>query len=184
MLVLSPLPSLYVYTISRQTIVTEVNMNASTRLTRYLTEQKIPYQEVEHFHSNSSVGTAITASIALKEIAKAVLLKSHEDRKLMAILPADRKISLSALNETLHGSYQLVKEQEVYQVFSDCNQGAIPPAADAYNINMVCEQELDKLSKVYLEAGDHKTLLCVNQDGFHALMTSGKHMHFSHQVFH
>jgi len=159
-------------------------MNSSTRLTRYLTDRNIPYQEVEHFHSSSSIGTAITENISLKQIAKAVLLKSHEDRKLMAILPADRKISLSALNESLHGSYQLVKEQEVYQVFSDCNSGAIPPAADAYNMNMVCEQELDKLTKVYLEAGDHKTLLCVDQDGFHDLMATGKHMHFSHQVFH
>jgi Ala-tRNA(Pro) deacylase len=77
-----------------------------------------------------------------------------------------------------------MKEQELYQVFSDCNSGAIPPAADAYNINMVCDEILDTLSKVYLEAGDHKTLLCVDQDGFHTLMTSGKHLPFSHQVFH
>lgn len=159
-------------------------MNTSTRLTRYLTEKNIPYQEVAHFHSNSSVGSAITANISLKQIAKAVLLKNHEDKKLMAILPADHKISLSALNDNLHGSFQLMKEKEVYQVFSDCNHGAIPPAADAYHLTMVCEAELDQLSKVYLEAGDHETLLCVNQDAFKSLMTSGKHLHFSRQVFH
>ncbi len=159
-------------------------MNTSTRFTRYLTEKDIPYQEVEHDYSNSSVGTAITANISLDKIAKAVLLKNHEDRRLMAILPADRKISISALNDSLHGRYQLVKETELYQVFSDCCIGAIPPAASAYNINMVCDQELDKLSKVYLEAGDHETLLCLNQGGFHQLMIAGKHFYFSHQVFH
>ncbi len=159
-------------------------MNTSTRLTRYLIDKNIPYQEIAHFHSNSSIGTAITANISLKQIAKAVVLKNHEDRKLMAILPADRKISLSAINDSLHGQYQLMKEQEVYQVFSDCNLGAIPPAPDAYNMNMICEQELDKLSQVYLESGDHEALLCVSQDGFHKLITSGKHIHFSRQVFH
>ncbi|NQY48892.1 MAG: YbaK/EbsC family protein [Colwellia sp.] len=159
-------------------------MNTSTRLTRYLTEKSIPYHVVEHFHSNSSVGTAITANISLKQIAKAVLLKNHEDKKLLAILPAADKISLSVLNENLHGSYQLMKEQEVYQVFSDCNPGAVPPAADAYHLSMVCEQELAKLSKVYLEAGDHETLLCVNQHDFKTLMTSGKQLHFSREVFH
>jgi len=159
-------------------------MNISTRLTRYLIDKNIPYQEVEHFHSNSSIGTAITSNISLREIAKVVLLKNHEDRKLMAILPADHKISLSALNDSLHGQYRLMKEQDVYQVFSDCNLGAIPPAADAYNMNMVCDEKLDKLLKVYLEAGDHETLLCVTQDGFHTLMNSGKHINFSHQVFH
>ncbi len=159
-------------------------MNTSTRLTRYLIEKNIPYQEVAHFHSNSSIGTAITANISLKQIAKVVLLKNHEDRKLMAILPAAHKISITAINESLHGQYRLMKEQEVYQLFSDCNQGAIPPAPEAYHLNMVCDEELDKLPEVYLEAGDHETLLCVNQDGFHTLMTSGKHMPFSHQVFH
>lgn len=159
-------------------------MNASTRLTHYLIEKNIPYQEVAHFHSNSSMATAITANISLKQIAKAVLLKNHEDRKLMAILPANNKISLSAINKRLHGEYQLMKEQDVYQMFSDCDLGAIPPAADAYNIHMVCDTQLDELPQVYLEAGDHRTLLCINQDAFHTLMTPGKHTHFSHQVFH
>ncbi|WP_057832117.1 aminoacyl-tRNA deacylase [Colwellia sp. TT2012] len=159
-------------------------MNISTRLTRYLNEKSIPYQEVEHFHSNSSIGTAITANISLKQIAKAVLLKNHEDKKLMAILPAADKINLSVLNENLHGSYQLMKEHEVYQLFSDCNLGAVPPAAEAYHLSMVCAQELTQLKKVYLEAGDHETLLCVNQDDFKTLMTSGKHLHFSREVFH
>jgi len=159
-------------------------MNTSTRLTRYLIGKNISYQEVTHFHSNSSIGSAITSNIPLNQIAKAVLLKSHEDRKLMAILPATHKISLLELNQKLHGQYQLMTEQDVYQVFSDCNLGAIPPAAEAYHMNMVCDESLDKLSRVYLEAGDHKTLLCVDQDGFHSLMSSGKHMPFSHQVFH
>jgi len=159
-------------------------MNTSTRLTRYLAEKSIAYQEIRHFHSNSSIGTAITANISLKQIAKAVLLKNHEDKKLMAILPAAHKISLSALNDNLHGSFRLMKEQDVYQLFSDCKEGAVPPAAKAYNLSMVCERELDQLAEVYLEAGDHKTLLCVQQNDFKTLMSSGKHLHFSREVFH
>ncbi|KGJ96317.1 aminoacyl-tRNA deacylase [Colwellia psychrerythraea] len=159
-------------------------MNTSTRLTRYLIEKSIPYQEIEHFHSNSSICSAITANISLKQIAKAVLLKNHEDKKLMAILPAAHKISLSALNKNLHGCFRLMKEQEVYQVFSDCNHGAVPPAAEAYHLSMVCERELDQLAEVYLEAGDHETLLRVSQEDFKAIMSSGKHLHFSREVFH
>ncbi|MFQ3264611.1 MAG: Ala-tRNA(Pro) deacylase [Colwellia sp.] len=159
-------------------------MNASTRLTRYLIEKKIAYQAIEHFHSNSSIGTAITANIPLKQIAKAVLLKNHEDKKLMAILPATDKISLAVINDNLHGSFELMKEHELYQLFSDCDHGAIPPAAGAYNLTMICDKKLDLLSRVYLEAGDHQTLLCVTQDDFKTLMTSGKHLNFSHEVFH
>jgi len=159
-------------------------MNTSTRLSRYLTQRSIAYQEIGHFHSNSSIGTAITANISLKQIAKAVLLKNHEDKRLMAILPASHKIKLSALNDNLHGSFSLMTEEDVYQIFSDCNQGAVPPAADAYNLSMICERELDQLTEVYLESGDHETLLCVRQSDFKTLMKSGKHLHFSQEVFH
>ncbi len=159
-------------------------MNISTKFSRYLSDKNISYQAVEHFHSNSSIGSAVTANISLNQIAKAVLLKDHEDRKLMAILPANNKISLSALNDSLHGEYRLVKEQEVYQMFADCDLGAIPPAAEAYNLTMVCEQELDKLENIYLESGDHETLLRVDRQGFKDMMSSGKHIHFSRQVFH
>ncbi len=159
-------------------------MNTSTRLSRYLIEKHIPYQAVEHFHSTNSMGTAITANISLKQLAKAVLLKNHDDKKLMAILPADHKINLLALNDNLNGSFQLMKEREVYQLFSDCKHGAIPPGSDAYHLTMVCDKELDQLSKVYLEAGDHETLLCVTQHDFKTLMSSGKHFYFSREVFH
>ncbi len=162
----------------------EVIMTISTKLTRYLNEKNVPYQAIEHFHSNSSIGTAVTANVALNEIAKVVLLKDHEDRRLMAILPANNKINLSILNECLHGSYQLLKEQEVYQAFSDCDLGAIPPVPGAYNMNMICEEELDRLDTVYLEAGDHKTLLQLDKGAFKHIMSVGKHFHFSQTVFH
>lgn len=165
-------------------IYEEIMMNNSTRLIRYLSDKNISYQAIEHFHSNSSIGTAVSANVALNQIAKAVLLSDHEDRKLMAILPANNRISLAALNEHLHASYRLVKESEVYQIFADCDLGAIPPAPEAYNMNMVCDEELDKLDSVYLEAGDHETLLRIDKQGFKSMMKSGKHLHFSHQVFH
>ena len=87
-------------------------MAISPKLDSYLTAHKIPYQMIEHHHSTSSIGSAIMAKIPLNQIAKAVILKDHEDRKLMAVLPAKNKISLSVLNDELLGSYHLLKEKE------------------------------------------------------------------------
>ncbi len=159
-------------------------MNISSRLIRYLSDKKISYQAIEHCHSNSSIGSAITANISLNQIAKAVLLQDHEDRKLMAVLPAKNKISVSTLNANLHGTYQLIKEHEIYRMFSDCDLGAIPPVAEAYNISMVCDNELDRLDEIYFESGDHQTLLQVDKVNFQAIVASGKHFHFSRQIFH
>lgn len=159
-------------------------MTISTQLNSYLTTHKIPYQVIEHAHSANSFGSAIMARIPLNQIAKAVILKDHEDRKLMAVLPAKNKISLSAINDHLMGSYKLLKEQEIYQMFSDCEHGAIPPVGDAFNMNMICDEMLDKLDYVYIEAGDHKKLLRISHKDYETISANSKHLRFSSEVIH
>jgi len=103
---------------------------------------------------------------------------------LMAVLPAKNKISLSAINDELMGSYKLLKEKEVYRMFSDCENGAIPPVGDAFNIHMICDESLDQLDYVYIEAGDHQKLLRINHDNFEIMTAKSKHLRFSSEVFH
>ncbi|REL27318.1 hypothetical protein DXX93_12585 [Thalassotalea euphylliae] len=159
-------------------------MTISTKLMNYLEDQQINFQTIKHAHSNSSIGSAISAQIPLQHLAKAVLLQNHEDRIVMAVLPANRKISISAINEQLMGSYRLLKEREVYQLFDDCERGAIPPVAEAFNMTSVCDNELDLLDFVYLEAGDHEHLLKLSHDDFEKLVSRCMHLTFSHEVFH
>lgn len=159
-------------------------MSISTRLDSYLTTHNIPYQVIEHDHSASSVGSAIMAKVPLNHIAKAVILIDHEDRKLMAVLPAKNKISFSAINDNLMGSYQLLKEQEVYRLFSDCEHGAIPPVGDAFNMHMICDEVLDQLDYVYIEAGDHRNLLRICHDDYKKIVANSKHLRFSSELIH
>jgi len=159
-------------------------MTISTRLDYYLTSHAIPYQMIEHHHSNSSIGSAISAHIPLSHIAKAVILKDHEDKKIMAVLPANNKISLSALNEELRASLHLIKEKEVYSLFNDCEHGAIPPVGGLYNMRVVCDLMLSDLEWVYIEAGDHQNLLRLTIADFESLIGRSKHLRFSREVFH
>ena len=159
-------------------------MTISTRLDSYLTAHNIPYQVIEHDQSASSVGSAAMASVPLNQIAKAVILKDHEDRKLMAVLPAKNKISLSTINDNLMGSYKLLKEHEVYQLFSDCEHGAIPPVGDAFNMHTICDEMLDQLDYVYIEAGDHRQLLRISQKDYETIAAKSKHLRFSSELIH
>ena len=92
-------------------------MSIVSRLADYLELHEIHYQTIEHSPTLSSIGTAITSQIPPHQIAKAVLLKNHDERNLLAILPAQNKVSLSTINLELDGQYRLVKEQELYRVF-------------------------------------------------------------------
>lgn len=159
-------------------------MTMSNRLDSYLTTHNIPFKVIEHDHSASSTGTAIMAKVPLSQIAKAVILKDHDNRKLMAVLPAENKISLSAVNDELMGTYKLLKEKEVYDLFNDCEHGAIPPVGDAFNMHMICDALLDQLDYVYIEAGDHRQLLRISHDDFETMAAKSKHLRFSREVIH
>lgn len=159
-------------------------MSISTRLDTYLTTHNIPYQVIEHEHSASSVDSATMAKVPLSQLAKAVMLQDHEGRKLMAVLPAKNKISFSAINDNLMGTYQLLKEQEVYSMFSDCEHGAIPPVGGAFNVHMICDEVLDQLDFIYIEAGDHRKLLRITHDNYKKIAANSKQLRFSSELIH
>lgn len=159
-------------------------MTISTRLNQFLSDQHIAYQTVNHSHSNSSLHSAVAASIPLMHLAKSVVLEDHQGHHLMAVLPANAKISFSALNDELNANYHMVKERQVYHMFEDCEHGAIPPIGNAYHMGMVYDQALADLDHVYIEAGDHQTLIKLDQEAFSKLMRHGRQMHFASQIFH
>jgi len=159
-------------------------MSISTRVGDYLTQQNITFDLINHISSNSSISTAIVSQVPAATIAKAVILEDHQGRHIMAILPADRKISLHKLQDQLESSLHLVPQDTLDKMFVDCDQGAIPAVNQAYHLNGVYDETLEQLTDVYLEGGDHQTLIHLNQHQFAKLMAKTKHGRFSAQLIH
>ncbi|MGR5409940.1 aminoacyl-tRNA deacylase [Vibrio sp. PNB22_8_1] len=159
-------------------------MPISNRLDHYLTEHHIHFQTVNHSHSHSSLQSGVAAGVPLNNLAKGVILEDHQGRHVMAVLPANNKISLSRLNDEFNATFHLVKEREVYRMFTDCENGAIPPVGSAYHILTVCDEVLGNLDYVYLEAGDHETLIKLDKEAFKELMRESRYLRFSSEVFH
>jgi Ala-tRNA(Pro) deacylase len=159
-------------------------MNTQNRVIHYLDEEHIRYGIVPHSHSKSSIGTAISAEVPMHQIAKAVILEDHEGKHIMAIVPADYKVSLSMLSDELKRTFKLAKEADVYRMFTDCDIGAVPPMPQVYHFEAVYDEELTKEQELFLESGDHETLIQVSREDFIGLMASCKHSIFSHKVYH
>jgi len=159
-------------------------MSGVNRTTLYLDDNNIHYNLIPHAHSHSSVGSAISAEIPMHKIAKAVVLEDHEGRNMMAILPADYKVSLGKLSDELNRSFHLAKEAQVYKMFNDCDHGAVPPIPNAYYMNAIYDDELTNTESLYLESGDHETLIKIKSEDFKNLMKSHQHLRFSFQAFH
>ncbi|MFT6985564.1 MAG: Ala-tRNA(Pro) deacylase [Psychromonas sp.] len=159
-------------------------MSIVKKVNTYLDNEHIHYQLLRHSPSHNSLGSAIASNIPAEQLVKAVVLEDSEGQKLMAILPASHKVSLITLNEMLNKQFHLIKEAALYQLFTDCDHGAVPPIAEPYNMDRVYDQYLMQQPCLYLEAGDHESLIELTIDEFSRLMQGARPLHFSHRVFH
>ena len=159
-------------------------MSIANTVSDYLDKNHIEYQLLQHKPSKNSLSSAIQAHIKTSQVVKAIMLEDIQGAKLMAILPASHKISLHDLNEHFKRQFQLMKESHIYELFEDCKHGAVPPLAQAYQIDRIYDAFLMEQDNLYLEAGDHISLIQLSQTEFRKLMQYSVPLRFSYQLFH
>lgn len=156
-------------------------MSCATTIQRYLREQHIPYDTMHHPMAPTSMGTAVTCAVPPERLAKAVMLADGKGSALMAVLPA-YQLKLKRLRALTGRKLHMVSEPEFVQVFGDCQPGAIPPLGMAYGVETVWDDSLAKHADMYLEAGDHETVLHVRGSDFVNIMGNAQHGSFSRHM--
>jgi len=149
-------------------------MAIAITMKQYLNSHKINYSEFPHEHTATALESANASHVASDKVAKAVLLSDGKEY-LLAVLPADRRLGLNRLCDFMEQDYELASEEEVGDVFSDCEVGAIPAVGDAYGLSVIWDDSLSKPDGVYLEAGDHETLVRVDKESFLRMMGDASH---------
>jgi Ala-tRNA(Pro) deacylase len=157
-------------------------MATALKLEDYMTRHGVRYEVMHHPHSHSSAETADLAQVPGERLAKPVLLED-DTGYVMAVLPATHTIRLGKLRRALNRQLRLATEDDLAPLFADCERGAIPPVGLAYGITTVVDESLADQPEVYMEAGDHETLIRVNRDGFTRLMEHSGHARFGHRTF-
>lgn len=147
-------------------------MSMSESLRQYLAQRNIRAEHIHHPYSEGALQSAIASQVAVKYMAKAVILEDHEGHKVMAVVPASHKLSLSRLSALLEKDCRLVTERELAQRFRDCELGAIPAMGEAFAMETVVEEVLWQREDVFMESGDHKDLLHIKGEHFRALLPS------------
>jgi Ala-tRNA(Pro) deacylase len=153
-------------------------MSISHHLSRYLEQHGARYEVCMHEHSRTSAETARTAQVLPRRLAKSVILED-DDGCLMAVLPADKNVMLGHLSRMLgRRELRLSDENFIAMLFDDCDRGAVPPVGMAWGIETIVDDELEAGDVVYLEGGDHESLLRMSGEQFHELMRTARHGHF------
>ena len=72
---------------------------------------------------------------------------------LLAILPASFHVDLKKLAGIVGTSVKLIEEQECYQLFPDCQPGAVPPFGELYGLPVYMDQALADDPEIIFCAG-------------------------------
>lgn len=149
-------------------------MSVAPTVQNYLREINIDFDLVPHDPAYTATRIAQAAHVPGSSVAKGVLLNTDHGY-MMAVVPASCRVDLSALSHQIKARLGLASENEVDMIFDDCDPGATPPCATAYSMKVIVDTSLDEMDDIYLESGDHETLIHVDKQGFATMMADAEH---------
>ena len=153
-------------------------MGIAVSLREYLDDHHINYEVMTHEPTGSSLQTAQASHVPGDCLAKGVIL-TREGGCVLAVVPASSKVRLDAIEQMLHCPVGLASEDEVSSLFPDCEAGAVPPIGAAYAVDTIIDESLDHQRDLYMEGGDHRSLIHMPRMEFQNLMKDVPHGHIA-----
>jgi Ala-tRNA(Pro) deacylase len=153
-------------------------MSIAPTLHRYLSAENIQYEEIPHDFTMTSTRTAEACHISGDCLAKAVVLR-HDGGYMLAVVPASHHLKLPELKARLGEDIEMAKETEINRLFADCAHGAVPAIGRCYGLDLIVDDSIEAQPDVYIEAGDHETLLHLSHAQFARLTANAPHWCFS-----
>ena len=149
-------------------------MAIAATLQHYLDDQGVAYDLVTHKKTHCASRSAQAGHVPGDCLAKAVVVKRRKGY-LLAVLPSSRKVGLDHLGSWLQQPVGLATEDELAELFPDCDIGAVPAIAAAYGLKAVVDAGLDDSDDIWFEGGDHMTLVHMKGEDFRSLMGKMPH---------
>jgi Ala-tRNA(Pro) deacylase len=154
-------------------------MGLAASVKKYLKARNVLFTLKEHSYSEGSYNTARAARIDEQAFAKGVLLRDEDFGYRLCVLPSRNKILRHTLNQIFDRHLELVDEEELGEIFHDCAPGAIPALGQAYGVAVIWDESLLDNPEIFIEAGDHQNLICLQRDAFIQLMEGQMRDRFS-----
>ena len=153
-------------------------MSIAPTLRRYLTAKNIQYHEISHEPTMTSTRTAEASHVSGDRLAKAIVLR-RDSGYMLAVLPTSHHLRMSDLRARFGDDIDMANEHEVNRLFVDCANGAVPAVGRCYGLDVIVDDSIQAQPEIYMEAGDHQTLIHLSQAQFARLTASALHGRFS-----
>lgn len=127
----------------------------STRLKELLDANKVFHSVVSHDPAFTAQELAHEMHVPGHEFVKAVVVKV-DGRHALAAVPAHRLVDLEALARVAKvKNCSLATEDDLAELFPDCELGAMPPFGNLYQLPTFVDKEVADNETVVINAGTH-----------------------------
>ena len=145
-------------------------MGIPSKLTDFLDQSKVRYEILHHPEAFTAQELAAIEHVKGKYHAKVVMVKA-DGGLVMAVLPADQRVDLEALDRATGKRTALATEAEFRAVFLDCAVGAMPPFGNLYNVVTYVDKSLTEDEFIMFEAGTHTDAIKMSYGDYARLAT-------------
>ena len=135
-------------------------------LQSYLDRMGVSYQLSFHTPVFSAQELAEKEHVPGDNVIKPVIVQA-DGRFIMCALPATTKVDLRRLADVLHAMHlRLAGEQELADLFPDCQLGAEPPIGFLYGMPTWIDGSLMADDRVTFQAGTHEAAVTLTMEEY------------------
>lgn len=126
------------------------------RARRLLETGGAPFETVPHREAFTAQGVASAVHVSGWQLAKVLVVRAPGEGPVMVVLPASCRLDFAAVARVLDKpSVSLVPEEELQDLFPDCETGAMPPFGQLYGMPVYADKCFPKASGFAFQAGNH-----------------------------
>lgn len=159
-----------------QTFLFEEGKMIPKRLEEYLNHNRTHFGVIHHHKTMTAQKTAQSVHIKGKEFAKTVLLEV-DGQPMLAVIPAHLKVSMKHVKEiTGARDVWIASEEEIKNIFEDCEIGAIPAFGNLYRTPMLVDDAFSETKSIAFAGGTHEDVVQMKFSDYQRLV----HPKFAH----
>lgn len=120
------------------------------RIADFLREQQVTFEALPHPPAFSAQKLAKYLRVSGRTVVKCVLWQGPKG-PFLAVLPATRLTDVAALARFLGGPVRLATDEEIAEVFRDCEWGVVAPFGTLYGLPTILEDSLSPETEIVVE---------------------------------
>ena len=144
-------------------------MAVTQNVQEFLRQSNVGYSVFPHVPAFSAQEEAAVTHIPGRDWAKPVVFFA-DGEPIQAVVPADLVVDVDQLL-ALTGAerIRLATEEELSELYPDCEPGAMPPLGPLYNQSVFVDIALAAEPQIVFNGGTHADAVCMRYDDFAAV---------------